>query len=61
MEFVRVKDPTSGHEYTTSAEHAEAAGLTVLKKDAVDDFGRTLPAKINTPSKGVKPTEKESA
>lgn len=60
MEFVRVKDPVSGHEYTTSANFAESAGLQVLKKDATDDFGGVLPAKIHT-SKGVKPTDKESA
>jgi hypothetical protein len=59
-QFVRVKDPVSGHEYSTSADFAESAGLQVLKKDAVDDFGRALPAKINI-STGAKPAEKESA
>lgn len=49
--FVRAKDPVSGHEFTTSAAHAESAGLSVIDKDAVDSFGRVLPAKPNI-SKG---------
>lgn len=42
-EYIRVKDSVTKHEYTTAAPAAE--GLEVLKKDAVDPFGRPLPAK----------------
>lgn len=51
IEYVRVKDPISGHEYTTSSTDAKNSGLTVLeKKDAVDQIGRPLPAKPNVGS-----------
>ena len=56
IEYVRVKDPISGHEYTTSSADAKNSGLTVLeKKDAVDQIGRPLPAKPNvgTPPKST--------
>lgn len=46
-EYVRVKDPVSGHEFTTSAEWAKSADLTVVDKAAVDDIGRVLPSKPN--------------
>lgn len=58
--LVRVKDPVSGAEYTTSAANAEASGLTVLNKPALDDFGNPAIGKPATP-KGAKPTSKESA
>lgn len=58
-ELVRVKDDTSGHEFTTTRAIAEGDGLTVLKdRDATDDFGRPLPAKVRT-EKGATP-KKES-
>ncbi len=34
-------------EFTTSEEFAEAAGLTVLDKPAVGDWGRDLPTKYH--------------
>lgn len=43
MERVRVKDPVSGHEFTTTKAHAEGSGLTVLDTEAVDSFGRDIP------------------
>lgn len=46
-DFVRAKDPISGHEYTTSALDAKNSGLKVLEKSAVDQLGRPLPAKPN--------------
>jgi hypothetical protein len=53
MALVRVKDPVSGAEFTTSEEWAESAGLTVLKdKDAVDHTGRTVETKYNTTKSG---------
>lgn len=46
--FVRVKDPDTGHEFTTGREAAEILGLTILAdKPAVDVSGRPLPAKPN--------------
>ena len=62
-DLVRAKDPVSGHEFTTSADFAESAGLTVLgDKPATDDFGRVLPAKPNTSKGGTSSasTKKES-
>lgn len=44
-ELVRVKDPDTGHEFSTSRVHAEAAGLTVLDKIAADAGGYALPGK----------------
>jgi hypothetical protein len=46
--FVRAKDPDNGAEFTTTKGHAEAAGLEVLHKDAVDKRGNPLPTKIAT-------------
>lgn len=60
-QFVRAKDPGSGHEFTTSAQHAKNAGLEVLKnKDAVDRDGRPLPAKHNTDKAGKPVASKEA-
>lgn len=53
-EYVRVKDPDTGHEYTTGAQHAKNAGLTVTSKDPVDRFGRPLPAKYHTKKSGAR-------
>lgn len=39
-DLVRVQDPISGAEYTTTVAVAEAADLTVLDKKPLDDFGR---------------------
>ena len=44
-EYVRVKDPDAGFEFTTGAQHARNAGLSVTDKPALDRFGRPLPAK----------------
>lgn len=46
-EFVRVKDPNTGAEFTVTAQHAENAGLTPIDKPAVDEHGRVLPAKTD--------------
>lgn len=46
-EYVRVKDPISRGEYTTSAENAKGSELPVIKKPAVDQLGVPLPAKPN--------------
>lgn len=49
LEVVRVKDPTSGAEYSTTRAHAKNAGLEVLDgKAAVDDYGRLIPTKPRT-------------
>lgn len=60
-EFVRVKDPDTGHEFTTSAAFAERVGLTPLSgKDTVDVDGKPLPPKLNVP-KGTSPASKEGS
>lgn len=47
--WVRVKDPSTGHEFTTANP---TEGLTVLKKDATDRHGRPLPTKYHTTKAG---------
>ena len=44
-EFVRAKDPETGHEVTVTRKFAEGYKLEVLDKDAVDANGRPLAAK----------------
>lgn len=44
-EYVRVKDPSTGHEHTVTTLQAEAFGCQVINKPAVDDWGNPLPAK----------------
>lgn len=39
-DLVRVQDPVSGSEYTTSRAAAESSELTVLDKNPLDPFGR---------------------
>ena len=46
--FVRAKDPVSGAEITVAEEYAQAQGLSVLDKDALDEYGRPRPAKHRT-------------
>lgn len=58
--LVRVKDPTTGTEYTTGAVNAKNKGLTVIDKPAVDDFGRALPAKRNPLPKATTEQKKEA-
>lgn len=38
-EWVRVKDPATGHEITVTAEQAALAGVQPLKKEAVTPHG----------------------
>lgn len=62
IEYVRVKDPVSGHEFTTSSINAENSGLTVLeKKEAVDQIGRPLPAKNNVGAPPKQPNNSPDA
>lgn len=42
VDFVRVRDPQTGHHYTTSRE-AAVAPLEILDQPAVDSSGRPLP------------------
>jgi hypothetical protein len=46
-QFVRVKDPATGHEVTVTKAYAEGYKLPVLDKDATDSNGRPLPGKPN--------------
>lgn len=55
-DLVRVKDPISKHEFTTSREHAEASDLQILDKPAVDERGHGLPAKLHEPRASGKKT-----
>lgn len=62
-ERVRVEDPSTGHQFTTTRVHAETAGLTVLDK-AADKNGRPIPALTRTdlaghpaPRKSAEPKE----
>lgn len=47
--WVRVKDPSTGHEFTTASP---TEGLAVLKKDATDRWGRPLPTKYHVTKAG---------
>lgn len=61
-EFVRVKDPDTGHEFTTTKARADRAGLRVLDKPAVDALGAPLAGKHNiTPPKATKAAEKKES
>ena len=47
-EYVRVKDPATGHHMTVTARQAAQFGGQVLKDHAaVDEMGRPLPPKYN--------------
>mgnify|MGYP006967509645 CR=1 FL=1 len=60
-ELVRVEDPSTGHQYTTSRAHAESAGLTVLKgKKAANSRGKALRALPRT-TKGREPAPRPKA
>lgn len=58
---VRVKDPVSGHEFTTTADFAASCSLTVLEEPAVDGFGRDLPAKHCAPPEAPEAPEAPAA
>lgn len=61
-DLVRVKDPDTGHEFTTTRARAERAGLRVLDKDAVDAFGAPLRTKHNiNPRKATKADDKKES
>lgn len=57
---VRVEDPSTGHQFTTSNVHAATAGLTVLDKDVSDNTGRSIPARPRT-NKAGRPAPRKSA
>lgn len=57
-DFVRVRD--GGNEFTVSAPYAEAQGLTVVDKPAVDQLGRPMRAKPVTSAAKKADTEKEN-
>lgn len=46
---VRVKDPTTGAQFTTSRANAKRIGAAVLDKPAVDAFGKPLATKYPSP------------
>lgn len=44
-EYVRIKDPATGHHLTVTRDQYEAFGGELLKQDATDPHGRPLPPK----------------
>lgn len=49
IEWVRVKDPDTGHEITISAAQAQAVGARELSsRDALTAFGEPIPVKYRT-------------
>lgn len=56
-DFVRVKDKTTGHEFTV--RHPDLSKVAVIDKPAVDRNGRPLEAKPKT-SVAAKAAEKKS-
>lgn len=59
-ERVRVEDPSTGHQFTTTTVHAKRAGLTVLDKATADEIGRPVPARPRT-NKAGRPAPRKSA
>ena len=58
-EFVRAKDPETGHEVTVTRQFAEGYNFEVLAdKKAVDDNGRPLPSK---PKVNLKPAANKTS
>ena len=58
-DLVRVSDPVLGH-FTVTRTRAEALGLTVLKSDAVDRFGKPLAGKPRNQIPAPKKTRTET-
>lgn len=59
-ERVRVEDPSTGHQFTTTSVHAKSAGLKVLDKGTADNIGRPVPARPRT-NKAGRPAPRKSA
>ncbi len=57
-DFVRVRE--GDHEKSLPSAHAASAGLTVLDKPAVDEYGKPLPALPITDKAGKPVTTKEA-
>lgn len=53
-ELVRVKDPATSHEFTTTLALAKGRGYTVLNKPALGRDGRPLPPKPHIPTVSAK-------
>lgn len=60
-EWVRVRQPETGHHITLTAEQAKAADLTPLKQDAVDANGNPLPPKYHVDKGSTGKSGAESA
>jgi len=58
-ELVRVEDPSTGHQFTTTRVHAKSAGLRVLDKGTTDSIGRPIPARPRT-NKAGRPAPRKS-
>ena len=46
-EWVRVKDPVTGHEFSVSAEQANAVGAKPINKEATDGTGNPRPVLLH--------------
>ena len=58
--LVRVEDPSTGHQFTTSRAHAQASGLAVLTgKAATTDTGRPVRSRRRT-NKAGQPAPRKS-
>lgn len=56
---VRVEDPSTGSQFTTTSVHAKNAGLKVLDKSTTDSIGRAIPARPRT-NKAGRPAPRKS-
>lgn len=60
-ELVRVEDPSTGHQFTTSRVHAQTSGLKVLTgKAATTDAGRPVRSRRRT-NKAGKPAPRNKS
>lgn len=48
MAYIRVKDKSTGHEFSMPEGTFDEDAVTVLKKDATDPGGTPLPVKYHT-------------
>lgn len=51
-DLVRVEDPTTGHQWTTTRAATDGTDLKVLNKAATNEKGRPLPALPRTDKAG---------
>lgn len=47
-EYLRIRDPDTGHHLTVTREQFEAFGGVILNRPALDSVGNPLPPKYNS-------------